>query len=134
MARVTNNMAQTEHTPKIKYTTRGGSVLGIGLHTWEHVMLWSLLAAALSAFAVVFSTTCVVWLQRTENERANRELEAYKTSATAEIAAAEAQGKVAEQKAAEANDRAASLENETEKLRSANLALEEKIQPKPRPV
>jgi hypothetical protein len=61
-------MAQTDHTTKIKYITRGISVLGIGLHTWEHVMLWSLLAAALSAFAVVLSTTCVVWLQRAETK------------------------------------------------------------------
>jgi hypothetical protein len=43
------------------------------------------------------------------NERSNRELEAYKVSAATEIAA---------------------LEKETERLRSANLALEEKIQPR----
>jgi hypothetical protein len=81
-------------------------------------MLWSLLVAALAAFAVVLSTTCVVWLQRAENERANRELEAYKASAAAEIASAEAQGKVADQKAAEAIERARKSELELAKIQT----------------
>jgi hypothetical protein len=108
-----------ENTRKPKYTAIGRLVLGIGLHAWEHIMLWWLLAAAaLSAFAVVFSTTCVVRLQRAENERANRELEAYKASSAKEIAAAEAQGKVADQKAAEVIERARKSELELAKIQT----------------
>ncbi len=68
-------------------------------------MLLSLGAAALSAFAVVISTTAVVKLQKQEVLDTNEALEKYKLDAGAKMAEANARTKEAELKLAELLDK-----------------------------
>lgn len=114
-------------------------MFGLSLHTWENLMVGSLVAAALAAVAVVVATYAVVQLQRLEIADSKDEFERYKLSAGQSIAEAGARAAEANQKASEsreetakafkeaagANERAGKLEMEaaaarleTEKLKS----------------
>ena len=91
-------------------------MLGLPLHSWENVMIGSLVVAGLSALIAGLSTWAVVRLQRVEIARSAAELERYIAEAGARISANEVE-------TARANE-------ETERLRNANLKLEEKLAPR----
>lgn len=74
----TPQAAQTESTTIPRKARR---VLGLDLHTWEVLMILSLLFAALAAFAVVATTSSVVILQRGELARLNKESEELRKGA-----------------------------------------------------
>jgi hypothetical protein len=100
-------------------------VFGIGLHSWEQLMLLSLGVAGLIAIAVFVTTAAVVILQRHETAEANRELEEYKLSVESKVADAKKEGIEAGKaaggallKAAQANERAAKAELELARYRS----------------
>lgn len=88
-------------------------MFGFDLHWWEHAMLYSLGATALAAIAVGVATTVVVMLTRQENRDKSEELAKYQSDADVKIAEAR-------RGAAEANEN-------TERERSARLALEAKV-------
>lgn len=71
-------------------------MLGLELHTWEEIMVWSLGIAALSAVAVVVSTRVVVLLQREENRIAGvRVAEATERATDAELKLEELRARMA---------------------------------------
>lgn len=65
------------------------ALLGLPLHSWEEIMVWSLGAAAVAAVAVGLSTFCVIVLQRQEAAAADRALQAYKLSVATQVAGLE---------------------------------------------
>ena len=101
---------QTAQSINVTNTKVVGSMLGLTLHGWEHVMLFSLIAAGFAAVIVAFSTIMVVKLQRLEAKVTEEAFSKYKEDAGKEIAAAGV-------KAAEANERAATAELKTEQLK-----------------
>ena len=112
-------MTQIENTT---FSKKAGRMWGFDLHSWEQVMLWSLGAAALAAFAVTVSTTAVVLLQKEESEAARHELELYKLDAGKKISAAEAVGQAAQADIAKAN---AQIADSTARSKEAELKLEQ---------
>ena len=92
-------------------------MLGFSLHTWEDVMLLSLLAAALAAVFVIVSTYAVVQMQRREAIEAKRDLDAYKLTVEGQVADAKKEGIQAGEKAGNAVLRAAELEKEASNAR-----------------
>lgn len=100
-------------TPQIAKTSVSRAVrrmFGLGLETWEHLMLASLAFAALAAVAIGLSTYVVVKLQREAARNAAIALDEYKADAGRQIAQAE-------ENAAGANERAAMLEREAASAR-----------------
>jgi hypothetical protein len=93
------------------------SVFGIGLHSWEQLMLLSLGVAGLIAIAVFVTTAAVVILQRHETAEANRELDEYKLTVESKVADAKKEGIEAGKSAGNALLRAADLEKQAEQLR-----------------
>jgi hypothetical protein len=86
-------------------------MLGLGLDSWNNVMLFFLAVGAFAAALVGVSTFAVVQLQKAETQAAKDEFEKYKVDAGLEIAKAnEAAGK--------ANERAATLEKEAAQARA----------------
>ena len=91
-------------------------LLGVDLHSWEQVMLYSLAVAGVAALAVFIATAAVVISQRRENTETKAEFERYKVSVGATIA--------------EANERTINAELALEKERVARLKLEAKVAPR----
>jgi hypothetical protein len=127
------------------------SVFGIGLHSWEQLMLLSLGVAGLIAIAVFLTTAAVVILQRHETAEAKRELDEYKLTVESKVADAKREGleagkaagdallRAAElekqagqlrRDAAEANERVAGLNVQAERLRADSLALQRAMLPR----
>ena len=106
-------MAEIESTTVAKRVSR---VLGFDLHSWEQLMLLSLGAAALAAVAVVVTTAAVVVGTRDENARTRLEFETYQIEA----------GK----QAAKSDEHIAELNNQTERLKGENLALQTVLLPR----
>jgi hypothetical protein len=94
-------MAQIEKTTFSRKVRR---VFGLGLHSWEQLMLLSLGIAALAALALVVATTSVVILQRDETARTKNEFESYKLEAGKTISEADARTKEAELKLEQLRD------------------------------
>jgi len=90
-------MAEMAHIGKKTISKRVSRLLGLDLHSWEQVMLFSLGLAALAAVAVVVTTAAVVISQRDENTRTKADFEKYKVDASVEIASvrSEADTKIA---------------------------------------
>ncbi len=105
-------------------------MFGHSLEWWNQWMLISLAVAALGAFAIAFTTTVVVKLQRLAEQDATRALESYKTTVAGQVAEANKTGVEAGKAAGNALLRAAALEKEAQDLKAKNLALEAKIQPR----
>jgi hypothetical protein len=116
-------MPSTDKPPTANTAYKRGRRRLLSLHGWEVAMLWSLGGAALAAVAVVVSTAAVVVSQREENARTKQEFDSYKLEAAKDIAGAEERGKLAEQKAAEADRKA-------EEERLERLKLEALISPR----
>lgn len=127
MIRNTDAMQTTNTRPSTKLRQM---LFGLELHTWEQWMLGSLGLAALAAFAVVITTTAVVFLTRASAEQAKQELDAYKLTVEGQVADAKTEGIEAGKTAGNALLRAAALEREAQQLKAANLALEIQIQPR----
>ena len=103
---------------------------GIDLQSWEQWMLAALGVAALAAVSVVVTTAAVVVLTRSAAERAKQELDAYKSTAEAQVAEAKREGMAAGQKAGNAILRAAELEKEASALEADNLSLQTALRPR----
>ena len=86
------DVAKTERPKGVSWM----SLLGLDLHAWEQLMLWSLGVAGLVAVAVFVTTASVVILQRREATIARRELDEYKVEAAQKIAEANARSREAE--------------------------------------
>ena len=59
-----NTSADNAQAPSATFSKRVRRMLGLDLHSWEEIMIFSLAAAALVAGAVVVSTWAVIRLQR----------------------------------------------------------------------
>jgi hypothetical protein len=116
-------MAETPNIEKTVFSRKVKRVLGLDLHSWEQLMLFSLGIAGLIAVAVFVTTASVVILQRHETVEAKRELEEYKLSAESKVADAKKEG-------IEAGKMAGNALVRSEELRAANLALEAQIAPR----
>ena len=93
-----------------QYTVRKASkMLGLNLHAWEILMVFSLVAAA-------FATVFVVALTRKEASEIKREYDTYKLSVDAKVAEAKVAGIKAGETAGDALMRAATLEKEAARL------------------
>ncbi|HEX3860676.1 MAG TPA: hypothetical protein VHY35_03200 [Stellaceae bacterium] len=93
-----------------QYTVRKASkMLGLNLHAWEILMVFSLVAVAVAA---VF----VVALTRKEASEIKREYDTYKLTVDAKVAEAKVAGIKAGETAGDALARAASLEKEAARL------------------
>jgi hypothetical protein len=104
---------------------------------WNGAMLLSLALAAFVAFLVAGATTGAVMSARREAAAAQRNLERYKATVAGQVADAKRAGIEAGEKAgnadlkaAQANERAATLEKEAQELKASNLILEAQIQPR----
>lgn len=106
------------------------SIFGLGLQSWEHIMLLSLGFTGLAAIAVFISTMSVVTLQRRENANTQHEYKEFKLTVDAKVADAKQEGIVAGKQAGDALLKAAKLEKEAQKLKAENLSLQLKIQPR----
>ena len=94
----------------LQYTARKASrMLGLNLHAWEILMVFSLVAVAVAA---VF----VVALTRKEASEIKRAYDTYKLTVDAKVAEAKAEGIKAGETAGNALFRAATLEKEAAKL------------------
>src|SRR5215467_3203855 len=87
---------ETENIKKMIFSRKVRRVFGLDLHSWEQLMLLSLLA-------VFITTASVVILQRAENAKTKNEFEEYKLEAGANVAEANARAAEANQKAQEAS-------------------------------
>ena len=105
------------------FSKRDKRMFGLDLHRWETVVIWSLGAAALAAFAVVVATRMVILLQRESIQASADELARYKLDAGVKIAEATESASKAIERAAEANRKA-------EEERLARLKLEEIVAPR----
>lgn len=123
----------------ISPTTSEGmkKMLGLDLHTWEAVMVWSLAIAAFGAVAVGVSTFLVVNLQREQAETTADAFSKYKVDAGLEIEQAKEGAASANVMAAQAKERTATLERSNlelqttlERERAARLKIEEKMAPR----
>lgn len=98
-------------------------MLGMGLHSWETVMLASLALAAIAAVVGGVATTVVVMLTRTDAAAAADELAKYKIEAGVSTAEASSVAAKAHERAAELERQAAELKKEAETAKeSAALA------------
>ena len=88
-----------------------GMLWGLELHSWEQIMLGSLLAAGVIAIAVFVTTACVVILTRRENVATKVEYESYKLLVEGKVADAKKEGIEAGKMAGNALLRAAEFEN-----------------------
>jgi hypothetical protein len=75
---------------------------GFDLDTWNSLVLWSLGATAVAAFAIAISTRAVIVLQKEAEIQTKQEFERYKLEASKEIAASEAHTKDSEARTKEA--------------------------------
>jgi hypothetical protein len=98
-------------------TRKAKELLGLDLHGWEQIMIWSLGLTALAAIAVVVSTASVVFLQREENARTQNEFARYQIEAGVKIEEARKEGVEAGRAAGDALVRAAELEKEATQAR-----------------
>lgn len=103
---------------------------GLGLHSWEQLMLATLFGAGLIAIAVAIASACVVILTRQENAQTKSEYEAYKLTVDGKVADAKREGIRAGEAAGNALIRAADLEKKAQELKAANLAFESAISPR----
>src|SRR5882672_10166628 len=93
-----------------QYTVRKASkMLGLNLHAWEILMVFSLVA-------VTFATVFVVALTRKEASEIKREYDTYKLTVDAKVAEAKVAGIKAGETAGDALVRAAALEKEAARL------------------
>jgi len=93
-----------------QYTVRKASrMLGLTLHTWEILLVFSLVAVALA-------TVFVVALARKEASEIKREYDTYKLTVDAKVAAAKEEGIKAGEAAGDALVRAAALEKDAARL------------------
>lgn len=88
---------------------------GLGLHTWEVLMLWSLAIVAVAGFAVVVCTRGVVVLQRAEIAESKDAFERYKVDAKAISDKANTEIASAKAETAKANRETAALKLALEK-------------------
>lgn len=88
-------MAEPPNIEKTAISREVKRVLGLDLHSWEQLMLFSLGIAGLIAVAVFITTASVVILQRHETAEAKRELDRYKIEAGKDVAEAKAVGETA---------------------------------------
>jgi len=117
-------MPADEIATNARTTKKAMRMLGLELHNWESVMLWSLGGAAIAAFAVVVATTVVVLLQREQLAESRNEFERYKIESGEKISDANAHSDEAKAQSLISAERIAELNNETEKLKGDNLALQ----------
>lgn len=75
-------------TENATFSKKVREMLGMSLHTWENLMVASLVSAALAAAFVGVATFAVVRLQRVELAASKDEFERYKLGAGIEIAKA----------------------------------------------
>ena len=73
-----------------QYQTVLMKMWGLGLDSWNLIMLSSLAGAALAAFALVVSTRAVIVLQKSEQEQTKLEFDRYKLDADKKISEANA--------------------------------------------
>jgi len=116
-------MAEAPNIQKTTFFRKVKRVLGLDLHSWEQLMLFSLGIAGLIAVAVFITTASVVILQRHETAEAKRELDEYKLTVESKVADAKKEGIEAGRTAGNALLRAAELEKEAEaaKLQTEQL-------------
>lgn len=119
-----------ESTEKTTFLRRLRRVLGLDLHSWEQLMLLSLAVTGLAAIAVFVTTASVVILQRNENAKTKTEFEAYKIDSGKQIASANALAEVAKANVAKAQERSAELEKDAASLEADNLALQTSLRPR----
>jgi hypothetical protein len=94
----------------LQYTVRKASrMLGLNLHAWEILMVFSLVVVALA-------TVFVVALTRKEASEIKREYDTYKLTVDAKVAEAKAEGIKAGEAAGDALARAAALEKKAARL------------------
>jgi hypothetical protein len=94
----------------LQYTVRKASrMLGLNLHAWEILMVFSLVAVAVA-------TVFVVALTRKEASEIKREYDTYKLTVDAKVAEAKVEGIKAGEAAGDALVRAAALEKEAARL------------------
>jgi len=112
-------------------------MLGLDLHAWEAVMVWSLAIVAFGAVAVGISTFLVVKLQREQAKTTADAFSKYKVDAGLEIEQAKEGAASANVMAAQAKERTATLERSNlelqttlERERAARLKIEEKMAPR----
>jgi len=88
-------------------------MLGHTLDWWNTIMIVFLGVGAIAAVIVVVATVVIVKLEKQSSAAADAALEQFKISARLQIAQATAISDSARAEAAEANNRAAFLENQT---------------------
>jgi hypothetical protein len=118
--RATHEIAMTMNSDLSKKVRR---MLGLGLDSWNNIMLFFLAVAAVAAAVVGFSTYATIQLAKQEAADSKREFDAYKLTVEGKVADAKSAGIKAGETAGNALVRAAELEKE-----AANAKLEtEKI-------
>jgi hypothetical protein len=120
------DIPSSENTNFLKRLSRM-SIFGLGLHSWEHLMLLSLAIAGLIAVAVFVTTTSVVLLQRREAAQTQHEFDEYKLTVEGQVAAAKQEGIEAGKAAGNAILRAAELEKEAANARLETERLKKEV-------
>jgi hypothetical protein len=116
-------MHETEQIDNTNFSSKVRRMFGLGLDSWNNLVVVFLAIGAIAAVFVGISTYAVVRLQRAEAKDANDAFELYKLGVAAQVADAKKEGIEAGKAAGDALVRAAELENE-----AANARLEtEKI-------
>ena len=126
-SRPINGIAITENAT---FSKKVREMLGLSLHTWEDLMVASLVIAAFAAAFVGITTFAVVRLQRLELAASKDEFDRYKLDAGVEIAKASEGAAKASERAEEASARAAEANEKAERELLARLKLEEKLAPR----
>jgi hypothetical protein len=123
-------MHATAMTTDIDSSKKARRMLGLGLDSWNNILLFFLAITAVAAAFVGFSTYATIQLAKQEAADSKREFEEYKLTVDGKVADAKSEGIKAGEAAGNALVRAAELEKKAAELKTANLALEEKMQPR----
>jgi cell division protein FtsB len=123
-------MHETAMMTNSDFSKRVRRMLGLGLDSWNNILLFFLAITAVAAAFVGFSTYATIQLAKQEAADSKREFDEYKLTVEGKVADAKTEGIKAGETAGNALVRAAALEKQAAELKAANLALEARIQPR----